>query len=85
VLCLGVVEAGYALLDAHIVAKLSREGANLISRNTSLQDAAAALRSMSGRPVNFDDGSSKVIFSVLKMVSTSGSSNYAKPILYERY
>lgn len=85
VLSLGVVEAGYALLDEHIVTKLSREGSNLISRNTSLQDAATALRSMSSRPVNFDDGSSKVIFSVLKNVSTPGASNYGRPILYQRY
>jgi hypothetical protein len=85
VLSLGVVEAGYALLDVHVVTKLSREGSNLISRDTSLQDAAVALRSMSSRPVNFDDGSSTVIFSVIKNVSTSGASNYGRPILYQRY
>lgn len=84
VLALGVVEAGYALLDQHIVTTLSREGSNLISRDTTLQDATAALRSMSSRPVNFDNGSSKLIFSVIKNVSTPGASNYAKPILYQR-
>lgn len=82
---LGVVEGGYALLDEHIVTKLSREGSNLISRDTSLQNAAAAMRSMSSRPVNFDDGSSKLILSVLKNIKTAGAGNYNKPILYQRY
>ena len=43
VLVLGVIEVGYALLDSHIVTKLTREGSNLISRDTSLQDAATAM------------------------------------------
>ena len=50
-LVLGVVEVSYALLDQHVVTKLTREGSNLISRDTSLQDAATAMRSMSSRPV----------------------------------
>ena len=85
VLALGVVEVGYALLDQHIVSKLAREGANLISRDTSLADAATAMANMSSRPVNFSNGSSKVIFSVVKNVATVGASNYNKPVLYQRY
>lgn len=85
VLVLGVIEVSYALLDQHIVAKLSREGSNLISRDTSLADAATAMRMMSSRPVNFTDGSSKVIFSVVKNVGTVGASNYGKPVLYARF
>jgi hypothetical protein len=81
---LGVVEVGYALLDQHVVTRLTREGSNLISRNTSLQDAATALKSMSSRPVNFDGGS-RMIFSVIKKVGTVGTSNYNKEILYQRY
>ena len=81
---LGIVEVGYALLDEHVVTKLAREGANLISRDATLQDAALALRTMNNRPLNFDDGS-KVIFSVLKKGATTGTSNYDKLILYERY
>ncbi len=41
---LGVVEVGYALLDQQVVTKLTREGSNLISRNSSLQDATTALQ-----------------------------------------
>jgi hypothetical protein len=85
ILVLGVVEVGYALLDQQVVNKLSREGSNLISRDTSLQDAAVAMASMSSRPVNFSDGSSKLIFSVLRKGGTSGTANYNQVTLYQRY
>ena len=54
-LALGVIEASYALLHQHVVTKLTREGSNLISRDTSLAgrrhgDAAHE----HGRPVDFD-------------------------------
>ena len=75
VLALGVIEVSYALLDQHIVSKLSREGANLISRDTSLQDAGSAMKNMSSRPVNFNDGSSTVIFSVIKNCASGGANN----------
>ena len=84
VLCLGVVEVSYALLDQHVVTKLTREGSNLISRNTSLQDAANALTRMSTRPVNFN-ASAKVILSVIKNVDTAGAPNVGKDVLYQRY
>ena len=85
VLALGVIEVGYALLDQHVVTKLAREGSNLISRDTSLADAATAMRNMSSRPVDFNNGSSTVIFSVVKNVATVGANNYNKPVLYQRY
>jgi hypothetical protein len=82
---LGVIELGYALLDQHVITKLAREGSNLISRNTSLGDAAAALRDMSTRPVDFTNGNSKMILSVIKKGATTGTSNYNQDILYQRY
>jgi len=84
VLVLGMIELSYALLDHHVVTKISREGANLISRNTSLQDAATVLRQMGTRPVDFTSNS-RVIFSVIKRGSTVGSTNYNQDILYQRY
>ena len=84
VLALGVAEFGWALLDAHVVTRLAREGSNLISRDTSLQDAASALQGMSTRPVDFTAGS-KVILSVVRNVSTIGAANYNRPVLYQRY
>ena len=84
VLALGVTEMGWALLDAHVVTRLAREGSNLISRDTSLQDSASAMQGMSTRPVNFNAGS-KVIFSVIRNVGTIGAANYNQPVLYQRY
>jgi Flp pilus assembly protein TadG len=81
---LGVVDMGYLLLDQHVVTKLSREGSNLTSRNTSLQDAGAALKGMSSRPVNFD-GNSRMILSVIRKVSTTGAANFNQEVLYARY
>ncbi len=83
-IALGVVEVGYVLLDQQVVTKLTREGSNLISRDTSLLDAAAAMRSMSSGPVDFNT-SSKLIFSVVKKGATTGSSNYDQLVLYQRY
>lgn len=85
VLVLGVAELGYALLDSHVVTKLTRESSNLISRDSSIQDAVTAMVSMSSRPVNFTDGSSKIIFSVIRKVDASGAANYGVPVLYQRY
>ncbi|HZQ60494.1 MAG TPA: TadE family protein [Casimicrobiaceae bacterium] len=84
VVAFGVVEFGYMLLDQHVVTKMTREGSNLISRNTTLGDAATVMRNMSTRPVNFD-ANSKLIFSVIRNVSTVGAPNYNTPVLYERY
>lgn len=83
-LVLGVIEGGYALLDQHVVTKLSREGANLISRDTALQDALTAMKTMTTKPVNFD-ASSRVIFSVVMKGQTVGTANYNKDFLYQRY
>jgi len=84
VLVLGMIELSYALFDHHVVTKLSREGSNLISRNSTLQDAATVLRQMSTRPVDFTSNS-KLIFSVIKRGATVGTTNYNKDILYQRY
>src|SRR5690606_27942975 len=64
--------------------KLTREGSNLISRDTDLVDAGTALRTMASGPVDFTNGST-VIFSVLKRGATTGTPNYNRLILYQRY
>ena len=66
-----------------VVTRLSREGSNLISRDTTLATAAAVMTSMSARPVDFANGS-KVIFSVLKKGATTGTANYDKLVMYQR-
>lgn len=83
VVALGVVEFGYALLDQHVVTKLTREGSNLISRDTTLDDGITLMRSMSTRPVDFSTRS-RVIFSVLKKGATTNTANYDRVILYQR-
>ena len=83
-LALGVVELSYALLDQHVVSRLAREGANLISRNAELDDAGAAMQTMSSRPVDFD-ANARMILSVLKRGATTGTSNFGQLILYQRY
>jgi uncharacterized protein (UPF0333 family) len=82
---LGVIEVGYALLDQHVVTKLTREGSNLISRDVSIADALTAMRTMSTRPVDFNTTQSRVIFSVLRKGTTTGTPNYDQVILYQRY
>jgi Flp pilus assembly protein TadG len=84
VVALGVIETGYALLDQHVVTKLSREGSNLISRDTLIDDAANAMRNMNSRPVDFDTRS-RFIFSVLKKGASTGTANYDKIVLYQRF
>jgi hypothetical protein len=81
---LGVVEISYLLLDQHVVTKLTREGSNLISRNTALADAATAMRTMSSRPVDLDNGS-RLIFSVIRNIPTVGAANYNTAVLAQRY
>jgi len=83
-IALGVIEIGYALLDQHVVTKLTREGSNLISRDVTISDAVNAMRNMSTRPVDFGTRS-KVIFTVLRKGTTTGTANYDQVIAYQRF
>jgi len=85
VLVLGVIELSWALLDQHVVTKLTREGSNLISRDTSLQAAATALGTMATRPVDFSGSNSKVIFSVVRQIDATGTTNFGRPVLFQRF
>lgn len=81
---LGVIEVGYALLDQHVVTKLSREGSNLISRDVKINDVVAAMTNMSTRPVDFNTRS-RMILSVLRKGGTPGTPNYDQVIVYQRH
>lgn len=81
---LGLVEVSYAILHQHVISRITREGANLISRDVSLLDATTAIKSMSTTPVDFDNGS-QLVLSVLKKGSVVGTANYDKVVLYQRY
>ena len=80
----GTIELGYALVDSHTVTRLTREGSNLISRNTTLYDAGVAVDGMRTGLVDFGSNS-KVIFSVIKRGGTTGTANYDQQVLYQRY
>lgn len=81
---LGLVEVSYAVLHQHVISRITREGANLISRDVSLLDATTAIKSMSTTPVDFDNGS-QLVLSVLKKGAVVGTANYDKVVLYQRY
>jgi Flp pilus assembly protein TadG len=79
---LGVIEMSNALMSQHVITKVAREGANMISRETELVDAGTALQNMSTSPGTFN-ARTLVIFSVL-MRSQTGSNN-GQLVLYQRY
>ena len=81
----GIVELSYALLHAHVATSVSREGSNLISRNTTLQDAATAMRQLTARPLNLEDGSARIVFSVIRRNATPGAPNFGRDVLYQRH
>jgi hypothetical protein len=84
IVAFGVIEVSYVLLDQHVVTKLAREGSNLISRDTSIEDAVTAMKNMSTRPVDFSKDA-RMIFSVVRKVATLNVANSNKEILYQRH
>ena len=73
------------ILHQHVISRITREGANLISRDVALLDATNALKTMSTAPVDFTDGS-QLVLSVLKKGCTGRArANYDKIVLYQRY
>ena len=81
---LGVVEVSYAVLHQHVISRITREGANLISRDVTLLDASNAIKNMTTTPVDFTNGS-QLVLSVLRKGAVVGSTNYDKIVLYQRY
>ena len=80
-LVLGVIEVGYALYENHQIIKLAREGSNLISRQSTLQEAETALLAATTPPITFNqDG--KLILSVVRL--GTGGGNLNRPIIAQR-
>ena len=80
-LVLGVIEFGYALFQIQLVTSMAREGSNLIARQVTINDAEAALQTMSGL-VRFD-ANSTLIFSVVRL--GVGGTNANVPIIVQRH
>jgi len=80
-LVLGVIELGYALFQTQLVTSMAREGSNLIARQVTINDAEAALQTMSGL-VSFD-ANSTLILSVVRL--GVGGANNNVPIIVQRH
>jgi len=80
-LVLGVIEFGYALFQIQLVTSMAREGSNLIARQVTINDAEAAIQTMSGL-VRFDTNST-LIFSVVRL--GVGGANNNVPIIVQRH
>ncbi|TMB48885.1 MAG: pilus assembly protein [Deltaproteobacteria bacterium] len=80
-LVLGVIEFGYALFQVQLVTSMAREGSNLIARQVTINDAEAALQTMSGL-VSFD-ANSTLILSVVRL--GVGGANNNVPIIVQRH
>ena len=80
-LVLGVIEFGYALFQIQLVTSMAREGSNLIARQVTINDAEAALQTMSGL-VSFD-ANSTLIMSVVRL--GVGGANNNVPIIVQRH
>src|SRR6266404_3094325 len=78
---LGVIEFGYALFQVQLVTSMAREGSNLIARQVTINDAEAALQTMSGL-VRFD-ANSTLILSVVRL--GVGGANNNVPIIVQRH
>jgi Flp pilus assembly protein TadG len=81
-LALGVIEVGYALYADHLIVKLAREGSNLISRQTYLQDAETALLAGATAPLNLNSANGKLILSAVTL-GTAGA-NTGQLIIIKR-
>ena len=75
------MEFGYALYEDHIIISLAREGSNLISRQSTIQDAETALLAGVHPPINFNQNG-RLIFSVVKL--GTGGANLNQPIITQR-
>ena len=80
-LVLGVIEFGYTLFQIQLVTSMAREGSNLIARQVTINDAEAALQTMSGL-VRFD-ANSTLILSVVRL--GVGGTNNNVPIIVQRH
>jgi hypothetical protein len=81
VLVLGIIEVSYALFENHIIIKLAREGANLISRGSNLQQAETSLLAATTAPVAFN-AKGKLVLSVIKLGDAGANLN--QPIISQR-
>src|SRR3989442_4217193 len=81
VVALGIFQVGYLIYQQYGAMNLAREGANLISRQSSLDVAEAAIRSAQADP-NFD-ADTRLVLSVVQL--GAGGPNHDKPVIIQRH
>jgi len=81
VMILGIFQVGYLIYQAYGTMNLAREAANLILREQSLDEAAAAIRSAQADP-SFD-ADTRLILSVVQL--GAGGANQNHPIIVQRH
>jgi Flp pilus assembly protein TadG len=82
VLTVGVIELGFAIYQYVSITSLAREGANMISRQTTFTDAETALQAAATGPASLG-ANGRCVLSVVQL-GTSGANN-GKPIIAQRH
>lgn len=80
-LCIGTLQMGYVLYQGHVVRKVAREAANLLSRQANFDATASAIQTSLPHLGGFDPNA-KLILSVVQLAS--GGSNAGLPIISQR-
>ena len=80
-LCIGTLQLGFVLYQGHVVRKVAREAANLLSRQANFDATAAAIQTSLPHLGGFDPNA-KLILSVVQL--GVGGANAGQPIIAQR-
>src|SRR2546425_7976741 len=82
VVLLGIFQVSYLIYQQYVALNLAREGANLILRQGSFDEAASAIGSALGDP-QFQRGDTRLILSVVQLGPPG--QNEGRPIITQRH
>lgn len=80
-LCVGTLQLGYVLYQGHVVRKVAREAANLLSRQANFDATATAIQTSLPHLGGFDPNA-RLVLSVVQL--GVGGSNVGLPIITQR-
>ncbi len=83
VLLVGTLQVGWALYQGHVVEKVAREAANMISRQVTFGATGTAIQNSQLYPGGPFDPNAKLILSVVRL--GTGGPNNNLPIIAQRY
>jgi len=78
----GTLQVGWALYQDHVVKKVAREAANMISRQVTMDSVATAIQNSQLYPGGSFNSNAKLILSVVRL--GTGGSNNGLPIISQR-